>query len=167
MISEPTLDTELGPVFAASVSQPMRWREELFRIDHDFNSKIRATFHLIHDSWDITNASVTWGGESFPTIGTHFVGPGTSIVARLTTTLSPTLLNEFVASYTTDHIQTTNTNPAVWTRPPDYTMTGFFPDFGGKLPRLLRLHEWSLWRRVLRRPDSVSVEQFQSDVYLS
>ena len=134
MISEPTLDTELGPVLAASVSQPMRWREELFRIDHDFNSKIRATFHLIHDSWDITNASVTWGGESFPTIGTHFVGPGTSIVARLTTTLSPTLLNEFVASYTTDHIQTTNTNPAVWTRPPDYTMTGFFPDFGGKLP---------------------------------
>ena len=74
MIPEPTLETDNGPIFAAAVGQPMRWREELFRIDHDFNSKIRATFRFIHDSWDITNASVTWGGESFPTIGTHFVG---------------------------------------------------------------------------------------------
>ena len=134
MISEPTLDTDSGPVFAASVGQPMRWREELFRIDHDFNSKVRATFRFIHDSWDITNASVTWGGESFPTIGTHFVGPGVSMVARLTSALSPTLLNEFVASYTTDHIRTSNTHPEVWQRGSDFTMTGFFPDFGGKLP---------------------------------
>jgi hypothetical protein len=134
MISQPTTDTAQGPVFIGSVGQPMRWREELFRIDHDFNSKQRVTFRYIHDSWDITNASVTWGGESFPTIGTHFVGPGVSIVARLTSTLSPTLLNEFVAGYTTDHIQTTNTHPEVWQRGADFTMTGFFPGFGGKLP---------------------------------
>jgi hypothetical protein len=134
MISNPTIDTTLGPVFLASVGQPMRWREELFRIDHDFNSKLRATFNYIHDSWDISDASVTWGGESFPTIGSHFVGPGVSIVARLTATISPTLLNEFVASYTTDHIRVTNTNPAVWQRGPNFTMTGFFPNFGGKLP---------------------------------
>ena len=134
MISLPTTDTAQGPVFVGAVGQPMRWREELFRIDHDFNSRQRVTFRYIHDSWDITNASVTWGGESFPTIGTHFVGPGVSIVARLTSTISPTLLNEFVAGYTTDHIQTTNTHPEVWTRGPDFTMTGFFPNFGGKLP---------------------------------
>ncbi len=136
MISIPTVNTELGPVFQASVGQPMRWREELFRIDHDFNSKLRATFSYIHDSWDITDASVTWGGESFPTIGSHFVGPGVAIVARLTATVSPTLLNEFVASYTTDHIHVTNTSPAVWQRGKDFTMTGFFPNFGGKLPDL-------------------------------
>jgi hypothetical protein len=134
MISEPTVDTELGPVFQAAVGQAMRWREELFRIDHDFNSKLRATFRYIHDSWDINQASVTWGDESFPTIGSHFVGPGVSIVARLTATVSPTLLNEFVASYTTDHIHVTNTHPEVWQRTNAFTMTGFFPDFGGKLP---------------------------------
>ncbi len=31
-------------------------------------------------------------------------GPGVSMVANLTTTFSPSLLNEFVASYTTNHI---------------------------------------------------------------
>lgn len=134
MISLPTSGSGAESVFLASVGQPMRWREELFRIDHDFNSRLRATFRYIHDSWDINDASVTWGGESFPTIGSHFVGPGVSIVARLTATVSPTLLNEFVASYTTDHISVTNTHPEVWQRTKDFTMTGFFPDFGGKLP---------------------------------
>jgi hypothetical protein len=134
MIPLPTVNTSLGPVFEAAVPQPMRWREELFRIDQDINQKNRATFRYIHDQWDLTNASVTYGGESFPTIGTHFVGPGVSGVARLSTTFSPTLLNEFVASYTTDHIDLVNTNPSVWTRPSDFTMTGLFPTNGGKLP---------------------------------
>src|ERR1039458_7148636 len=63
-----------------------------------------------------------------------WVGPGVEIVARLTATASPTLLNEFVASYTTDHIQQINTNPSVWTRTSGFTMPGLFPDYGGKLP---------------------------------
>jgi hypothetical protein len=52
---------------------------------------------------------------SFPTIGTDFGGPGTSLVARLTNTFSPTLLNEFVFSYTTDHIILHTTG--AWKRP--------------------------------------------------
>jgi len=132
----PAPNTTLGgqPVFAAAVAQPTHWREDLVRIDHDFNSKLRAMFRAIHDSWDTTNALVTWGNDNFPTIGTHFIGPGVEIVARLTATASPTLLNEFVASYTTDHIQQINTNPSVWTRGSNFTMTGLFPNFGGKLP---------------------------------
>jgi len=55
-------------------------------------------------------------------------------VGKLSTTISPTLLNEFVASYTTDHLSITNTNPSVWTRGPNFTMTGLFPNVGGKLP---------------------------------
>jgi hypothetical protein len=134
MISEPTTGSGANSFFAAAVGQPTRWREELLRMDHDINSKLRATFRFIRDSWDTTNATVTWGGESFPTIGTHFIGPGVSIVSRLTATVSPTLLNEFVASYTTDHIKQLNTNPQVWSRGSDFTMTGLFPNFGGKLP---------------------------------
>ena len=136
MIPEPTITTQqFVPVFAAAVGEPVHWREELIRIDHDFSPKLRATFRSIHDSWDKTNSTVTWGGESFPTIGTHFIGPGVEMVGRLTATVSPTLLNEFVASYTTDHIKQINTNPSVWTRNDStFTMTGLFPDFGGKLP---------------------------------
>ena len=134
MIPAPNLGSGANSIFAAAVGQPTHWREELIRLDHDFNSKLRLTFRAIHDSWDTTKATVTWGGESFPTIGTHFIGPGVEIVARLTATASPTLLNEFVASYTTDHIKQINTNPSVWTRTSGFTMPGLFPDFGGKLP---------------------------------
>ena len=134
MIPAPNLGSGANSIFAAAVGQPTHWREELIRLDHDFNSKLRLTFRAIHDSWDTTKATVTWGGESFPTIGTHFIGPGVEIVARLTATASPTLLNEFVASYTTDHIKQINTNPSVWTRTSSFTMPGLFPDFGGKLP---------------------------------
>ncbi len=134
MIPEPTTGSGTNSFFAAAVGEPIRWREELLRVDHDINSKLRATFRFIHDSWDTTNATVTWGGESFPTIGSHFIGPGVSIVSRLTATISPTLLNEFVASYTTDHIKQLNTHPEVWTRGSNFTMTGLFPNFGGKLP---------------------------------
>ena len=136
MIPPPNASFQGTPVFAAAVPQPTHYLENMVRIDHDFNSKVRATFRLIHDSWDTTNATVTWGGESFPTIGTRFVGPGVEMVARLSTTVSPTMLNEFVASYTTDHIQQINTNPSVWSLADNSTfdMTGLFPDFGGKLP---------------------------------
>jgi Carboxypeptidase regulatory-like domain/TonB-dependent Receptor Plug Domain len=134
MIPAPNFGSGANSVFAAAIPQPTHWREELVRIDHDINSKMRATFRAIHDSWDTTNAEVTWGNTNFPTIGTHFIGPGVGLVARLTATVSPTLLNEFVASYTTDHINQINTNPSVWTRSPGFTMTGLFPNFQGKLP---------------------------------
>ena len=134
MIPEPTTGSGADSLFLASAPQPMHWREELLRVDHDFNPKLRATFRYIHDSWDIVNSTVTWAGESFPTIGTHFIGPGVSVVAKLTATVSPTLLNEFVSSYTTDHIQQINTNPQVWQRPSTFTMPGLFPDNNGELP---------------------------------
>jgi len=134
MIPAPNLGSGANSIFAAAIAQPTHWREDLIRVDHDFNSKTRFTFRVIHDSWDTTKATVTWGSESFPTIGTHFVGPGVEMVARLTATVSPTLLNEFVASYTTDHINQNNTNPSVWTLTPGFTMPGLFPNLGGKLP---------------------------------
>jgi len=136
MIPVPTQGSGSQSLFIAAVGQPTHWREDLVRLDHDFNSKLRFTFRAIHDSWDTTKATVTWGGESFPTIGTHFIGPGAELVSRLTATLSPTMLNEFVVSYTTDHIKQINTNPSVWTRTSSFTMPGLFPNFGGKLPGL-------------------------------
>ncbi len=120
--------------FNASPATPTRWREELVRVDHNFTEKLRATFRYIHDSWETVTPVTLWGPDSFPTIQTNFVGPGTSTVVRLTAEVSPTLLNEFVASYTGDHIFLTNQGPGAIPRPSSMTMTGIFPDFGGKLP---------------------------------
>jgi Carboxypeptidase regulatory-like domain len=123
--------------FNSSPAEQTKWREELVRIDHNFSSNERLTFRYIHDSWNTVTATTLWScpdGCSYPTIQTNFVGPGTSTVARLTSTLSPTLLNEFVASYTGDHIFLTNIGPGAAPRPSSMTMTGLFPYSGTNLP---------------------------------
>jgi len=118
--------------YSASPAQATDWREELIRVDHNFSDKIRATFRYIHDSWQTTTAVPLWTNQgSFPTIGTAFKGPGVSLVARLTATASPTLLNEFVFSYTADHIILNDTGS--WQRPSSFNsnFTDLFPGNGG------------------------------------
>lgn len=120
------------PAYQASISTPTKWREELIRVDHNFGSNMRATFRFIHDSWETVVPTPLWSTGDFPTIQTNFVGPGVSLVTRLTASVSPTLLNEAVFSYTTDHITLTNTGP--WQRPAGLTVGLFQNGFGGKLP---------------------------------
>jgi hypothetical protein len=125
----------VGPnTWFATPSLPTNWREELFRVDQNFSDKIRGTFRYIHDSWVEDYPVPLWtSGTTFPTIQTNFNGPGVSMVARLTATASPTLLNEFVASYTTDHITTNLIGP--WQRPAGMLPIGIFNNgFGGRVP---------------------------------
>lgn len=127
-------------VYTAAPSQPTNWREELVRVDHNFSDRLRAMFRYAHDSWATVTAAPLWSdGASFPTVQTDFVGPTTALVARLTATASPTLLNEFVFSYTTDHIVLTNTgtpDPNAWKRPANLAIGSLFPGAGngGALP---------------------------------
>ena len=135
----PNPNTTLGgfPAFAQTVSTPTTWREELIRVDHNLSDKYRLTFRYIHDSWSTVVPNPLWGvGTSdFQNIQTNFVGPGTSFVARLNANFSPTLLNEFVASYTADHISLTALNePGAL---PAGAMGALFNNgFGGKLPSI-------------------------------
>jgi len=134
----PTANTVTNgfPADLNTESTPTTWREELVRIDHNLKDNYRLTFRYIHDSWQTTVPNALWGnGSSFQNINTTFVGPGTSFVARLNANISPTLLNEFVASYTADHIfLTAVNNPAL---PADFgtNMGSLFSNgFTGKLP---------------------------------
>jgi len=127
--------------FNASPAQGTNWREELVRVDHNFSDRIRATFRFIHDSWQTTTAVPLWTNQTtFPTIQTAFKGPGVGLVARLTATASPTLLNEFVFSYTADHIILNDLGN--WKRPSNFNsppngFTDLFPgNGGGVLPGL-------------------------------
>ena len=116
--------------FTASPAQQTNWREELIRVDHNFSDKIRATFRYIHDSWQTTTATPLWTNiGSFPTIQTAFKGPGVGLIFRLTTTASPTLLNEFVFSYTADHIILNDIGN--WKRPSGLTIGDLFGGNGG------------------------------------
>ncbi len=121
----------------ATPTLPTHWRQELFKIDHNINDKVRASFRYIHDSWNQQYPVPLWtAGTTFPTIQTNFNNPGVSMVARLTANVSPTLLNEFVASYTTDHISTQLTGP--WQRGNVPASLGLYDNgFGGKVPGIM------------------------------
>lgn len=124
-----------GPnLFVAAPSQPTNWREELFRIDHNINNNLHATFRYIHDSWNSINAAPLWtNGASYPTIQDQYSQPSTGLIARLTAVVNPTLLNEFVFSYDTNHI--VFQNQGAWQRPAGYNVGLFQNGFGGgKLP---------------------------------
>ncbi|HTP69003.1 MAG TPA: carboxypeptidase regulatory-like domain-containing protein [Dongiaceae bacterium] len=125
------------PAYFTTVSEPTTWREELIRVDHNITDNYRLTFRYIHDSWKTINPTPLWGnGANYPNVQTDFQGPGTSFVARLNATITPTLLNEFVASYTADHIFL-NAIPVTGT---DISLQGFQMGslydngFGGILP---------------------------------
>ncbi len=143
------------PAVSQFVSLPTTWREELIRIDHNLSSNERLTFRYIHDSWQTTVPNALWGnGSSFTDINTNFVGPGTSFVARLNSTFTPTLLNEFVASYTADHIFLTAVGPAdETTLPPGFAMGSIFNNgFAGKLPTFTLASNAAYGADFLRTP---------------
>jgi hypothetical protein len=104
--------------YVAAVSPSTYWREELFRVDQDLTSRLKATFRYIHDSWDTTVLTPQWsilrttnpGAATFPTVQNRFIGPGTSLVARLTHTITPTLLNDLTLSYTNSSITLSDQN---------------------------------------------------------
>jgi hypothetical protein len=107
-----TTQQPIMPCYDAVISEPTHWREELFRIDHNFNAKVHGTFRYIHDSWDTITPTPNWGTvkNTFPTVQNKFVGPGIDMVVRLTQTITPSLLNETVFSYTGSRITLADVN---------------------------------------------------------
>jgi len=138
LIPNPTTDTPGAAIFNLTTTQPTSWREELVRVDHNLNEHNRVTFRYIHDSWETVDQTTIWTSSTFPTAKTYFKGPGVSMVARVTSTVSPSLLNEFVASYTTDHINFKT--QGYWQRPTNFSsVMGGFPsasNYGGKVPAI-------------------------------
>ncbi|MBZ5573224.1 MAG: carboxypeptidase regulatory-like domain-containing protein [Acidobacteriia bacterium] len=135
-------NSSVGSCFVTDVSPSTYWREELLKIDHNLTSSMKLSFRYIHDSWNTTILTPQWGSvqNNFPTVQSAFTGPGLSMLVHLTNTISPTLLNEFVFSYTTDHItlQNIDSNGARWERPAGLTMGYLFNNgFGGKMPGIV------------------------------
>jgi hypothetical protein len=104
--------TDPNHCYDTTVSPSTYWREELFRIDQILTQKIKVSFRYIHDAWDTTVLTPQWGvvRNTFPSVQNRFVGPGISLVANLTHTISPTLLNSLVLSYTNSTITLTDQN---------------------------------------------------------
>ncbi len=117
-----------------SLPQPMRWHEELLNLDDALSPKLRASFHFKHDSWQQSYPTSPGSVSSVPAIGGAIRGPGITVVANLSETFTPTLLNEFSFSYGANHLYYFHTAND-WQRPASMTMTGIFKNgFNGTLP---------------------------------
>lgn len=107
-------NSSIGSCYNAVISEPTHWREELGRLDQNIGSKLQFSLHGIHDSWNTIVPVPQWPlfniANSFPSVQNKFVGPGVSLVAELTHTISPTLLNQLEASFVNSHITLSNVN---------------------------------------------------------
>jgi len=103
-------NSSINSCYNASVSPLTTWREELFRIDHNFTIKQKFYFRYIHDHWNTVTTTPQWAfvHNSFPTVENDFVGPGTSVIAHWSSTIGTRLVNDAAMSYTTDHITMTD-----------------------------------------------------------
>jgi hypothetical protein len=132
-------NSSIGSCFTGDVSPSTYWREELFKIDQALTPKNKLSYRYIHDQWNTVVLSPQWATveNSFPNLQSRFIGPGLSMLTNLTSTISASLLNQFLFSYTTDHITMENidSNGASWQRPAGLTMGYLFNNgFGGKMP---------------------------------
>jgi carboxypeptidase family protein/TonB-dependent receptor-like protein len=109
LIPAPTIDNGASSFYVHSTVEPLTWRQELIKVDHNFSSKLRIMGRYIHDSYSSVDPTVSFVGNPFPSIQTQIGTPGTSFVLHLTATASPSLLNEFIFSYSDDHLILKNT----------------------------------------------------------
>ena len=99
-------NSSINSCYNQTVSPLTTWREELFRIDHNFSAKEKVSFRYIHDAWRTVVPIPEWAftTNTFPTVQNQFVGPGTSAVAHFTSTISNNFVNDAVMAYAADHI---------------------------------------------------------------
>jgi hypothetical protein len=128
-----------GTQYIASIPQPTNVREDIVRIDHNFNSKYQLMGHYLHDTLDQNYFPPLWGNSTYPTVGTNMNNPSYSAVIKLTQTYSPNLLNETAFNYSGNKIALTplqGPGGGQFVKPAGWNATSFFPDANNRLNRL-------------------------------
>ena len=96
-----------GAQFQGTPSTPTNVREEIVRIDHEFNSKNTIFGHFVAEQISQGFGTTMWSGDNVPTVGNTFGNPSYSAVATWTRTISSTLLNELTFNYSGNRINIT------------------------------------------------------------
>ena len=94
-------------------SELANFRQDLVRIDHYFNDKLRFFARGMEDEAPSNAPTGLWGGANY--VGVANVGinaPGYNVVANLTWTISPKMVNEVEFAYSQGGINATLSGPA-------------------------------------------------------
>jgi len=85
-----------GNNWHASEPNKLNWREENVRGDYDLTKKHRITFRYTHDAWTnpAPNGGAFWGDSFFTNVGSDWAQPSRSVMAKLSSQLTPTMIND-------------------------------------------------------------------------
>jgi hypothetical protein len=92
-----------------SLPTKIDWREENARIDWNIAKHHSLTFRYTQDSWTnpAPNAQNYWGDDPFPALEGNWDQPSKSIVGKVTSVLTNTLVNDVQFSYSNNRIAVT------------------------------------------------------------
>ncbi len=94
-----------GAQFIGGNNTPTKVREEILRLDHQFNRKFSLFGHAVVDSASQTFGTSVMSGDNVPSVGSDLQNPSYSGVAHLTHIVSPTFVNEVALNFNGDHIR--------------------------------------------------------------
>lgn len=129
-------------------ANPDDWRQETVNVTHYITPNNQLTFRMIQDTEVMTTATSLWGGQAFPNIGSIVTLPGHSYLAKVTSSISSTLLNEVSYAYGSNYGK--QGSPAVvetgpYLAPDGLTIQRLFPLASGrpnKVPNLSFAGGW-------------------------
>lgn len=123
------VDSSGQPTFIGGNNSPTNVKEEIVRIDHNFNSKFSIFGHWISEQISQGFGTSQWSGDNLPTVGDTFGNPSYSAVIHATHLISPTLVNEIAFNYNGNRINIVpfaGSGLTSLTTPDDYTNTRLF-----------------------------------------
>jgi len=94
--------------WADNIKNQNNWSEYNVRIDYEINKRHRATFRYTSDSWENPAPnSAAFGGDSiFPIVQSDWSQPSSSLLAKLSSQLSDSLVNDLEFGYSHNAINT-------------------------------------------------------------
>ncbi len=104
-----------GHNWVFSENQRPDWSEWNVRGDYDLTKKHRITFRWTKDSWTspAPNPGLFWGDSIYPAINSDWSQPSKSVMAKLTSQIGNSMVNDFEFGYGNNAIITTLTSQSV------------------------------------------------------
>lgn len=85
-----------GADYNFSYSATNNFRDDIVRVDHYFNDKVHFYARGMNDDMPVNYPEGLWAGSNYPgLVNTLVDSPGKNVVANLTWSISPKLVNEF------------------------------------------------------------------------
>ena len=125
-----------GNNWAQSENNRPDWSEWNVRADYDVTSKNRVTFRWTNDSWTLPGPApgFGWGDSIFPNVDSDWSQPSKSVMAKLTTQIGNTMVNDFEFGYGHNAIITTLGGAGATINGTTYTGAGLVKAIDAAIP---------------------------------